>query len=188
MAAALQGKYAGCHMAKEQGLTLLELLIALAVAAVLASLAAPNFNSFIQHNRAAAQVNTLAGTLNYARSTAITRNRAVTLCRSADGHQCNHQLEWNAGWIVFENLSGRSPPRVSAGDTVLWSHEPLPPGSRILANRDTFTFHPIGTRSVNGTLLYCSANGRHDRALIVSVMGRVRVADKPNSDTSLKCP
>lgn len=174
-------------MRREAGMTLLELLITLAVAALLLGVAAPNFAAFIQANREAAAVNELVRALNYARSAAISRNVSVTLCRSPDGRQCDQQLDWNAGWLVFENRSGHSPPRVAAGDTPLWFHGALPASARVLSNRGSFTFHPLGSRSINGTLLYCSEDGRHDRAVIISVTGRVRVADAPNSETNLSC-
>lgn len=175
-------------MHRECGFTVLDLLITLVVAAILAGIAIPNFTTLIRSQRAVATVNELAAALNYARHTAITRNSDVTLCKSADGKQCNHALaSWNAGWLIFQNLGHHSPPQVGAGEPILRMHGPLAPTVRVISNRDSFTFHPMGKRSVNGTLLYCSEDGKHDRALIINVTGRIRLSDQPGTDTSLDC-
>ncbi len=175
-------------MRTDAGFTVLELLMTLAVASILATIAVPGFTAMIRHNRAAAAVNGLHASLNYARHTAIIRNSYVVMCKSADGVRCNHALsDWNSGWLIFDNLNRDSAVQVNAGEPILQVHEPIRPQAPIISNRNSFTFRPMGLRSVNGTFLYCSEDGRNDRALIVNVMGRVRISDTPNTDTTLRC-
>lgn len=176
-------------MRKECGFTLVELLMTLAVAAVLATIAVPSFTATIRHSRAVTTVNELHTALNFARHSAITRNSYVVLCKSADGKRCNHALpDWNSGWLVFDNLNRDAAVQVNPGEPILRVHGPIRHGARIISNRDSFTFRPMQLHSVNGTILYCSEGSKNDRALIVNVMGRTRVSDKPNADTTLRCP
>ncbi|MGH8282550.1 MAG: GspH/FimT family pseudopilin [Gammaproteobacteria bacterium] len=176
-------------MRKERGFTLLELLTTLAIAATLATIAIPSFTNTVRRTRSVAAANELHTALNYARHTAIIRNSYVVLCKSADGKRCNHALsDWNSGWLIFDNLNRDGAIQVNTGEPILRAHGPSRPDARIISNRDSFTFRPMSTRSVNGTFLYCSADGKYDRAVIVNVMGRVRISDKPNADTTLRCP
>lgn len=92
------------------GFTLLELLVSIAVAAVLLGIAVPSYLSIVQRNTIAANVNDLVGALNYARSEAVARGRSVYLCPSLDQERCTTQKNWNQGWIVFAPEAGENSP------------------------------------------------------------------------------
>mgnify|MGYP001546341664 CR=1 FL=1 len=55
-------------LGRAAGMTLLELLTVLAVAAVLLTIAVPSFVSLTQTNRVAGEINALSGDLQFARS------------------------------------------------------------------------------------------------------------------------
>jgi type IV fimbrial biogenesis protein FimT len=176
-------------MRTDAGFTVLELLTTLAVLTILVSIAVPGFTSMIRHDRAAATINGLHTSLNYARQAAIVRNSYVAVCKSDDGVSCNNALsDWNSGWLIFDNLDRDSTVQVDAGEPILRVHGPVRSQTPIVSNRNSFTFRPMELRSVNGTFRYCSEDGRNDRALIVNVMGRIRISDTPNADTTLTCP
>lgn len=86
--------------ARPGGFTLLELMITLAVVAILAALATPSFTGVINSNRLTGQANELVAGIQMARSEAVRRNRRITLCRSTDGATCANAVgKWNA-WLV----------------------------------------------------------------------------------------
>lgn len=65
------------------GFTLIELMVTIAVAAVLTAMAVPSFTRFAVSSRLVNHTNDLIGNLNIARSEAIRRNRNISLCRAA---------------------------------------------------------------------------------------------------------
>ncbi|MGZ4960104.1 MAG: GspH/FimT family pseudopilin [Methylomonas sp.] len=84
-----------------QGYTLIELMVTIAVAAILMSMAVPSFNATIRSNRLTTSANDWVSTLNFARSEAIKRSAPVSVRRKGTTSQ-----QWDAGWDVFVDLNG----------------------------------------------------------------------------------
>ncbi len=89
---------------KQQGFTLVELMVTVIVLAILASVAVPNFINTIQNTRSTSLANSFVTALNYARSEAIKRNRQVDLCPGADPASCTGA--WTSGWLITTEDSG----------------------------------------------------------------------------------
>lgn len=83
------------------GLTLVEVLVAVAIAMVLLVVAAPYMASMYRNVGLSTQAHEFLSTLNYARSEAVKRHQRVTVCKSANGLECTTQDDWEQGWIVF---------------------------------------------------------------------------------------
>ena len=92
------------------GFTLIELLVAITVAGILAAIAIPAFNNFVMNDRDATQINSLASSLNYARSMAVKLNTqgGVEVCPSTDGQTCNAP-NWGLGWVVLDMTNPLAP-------------------------------------------------------------------------------
>lgn len=91
-----------------RGFTAIELMVTVAILAVLAGLAAPSFNPIIERWRVRQVSEELQSTLYFARSEAIKRGGNVTILRSDDGGGCTavgtDTSLWSCGWIVFADL------------------------------------------------------------------------------------
>ena len=83
-----------------RGLALVELLVALALAAVLLRIALPAYDDFIASMRVMQEAQHIAASMNLARSEAIKRGVRVNLCTSANGLQCTSGSLWHGGWIM----------------------------------------------------------------------------------------
>lgn len=177
-------------MQRRAGFTLMELLIAMLVAAVLVALAAPSFKSLLARRSVDAAVTNLTTDFRFARSEAVRRNHFVTICRSSDGLDCEASNgSWREGWIVI--LDANRNGAVDAGgphpqpDQILRAQGALPGVASVQAagggdaNR-RYTFRGDGLAVGPGSSLEVTADADpkvNRRLLCVSGTGRIALKD-----------
>src|SRR5262245_25530334 len=105
------------HSTTAKGFTLLELMTAISVMAILLSIGVPSFIQIIRNNRITAQTNELVAALNVARNESIKRGIPVSVCSSTNSATCAGSGTWGTGWIVFTDTGAAG--SVTAGDEVL---------------------------------------------------------------------
>lgn len=171
------------------GLTLTELLIACALAAIVLGLGIPAFDRFMLDARRTTQVNAMVRALHQARSAAILRAVPVALCRSTDGVTCTPGARtWSDGYIIFANLDRDSPPKVDRGEPVL-HFEPAVKEMSVTSNRDALVYWPVSMAGTTATITFCDERGsRAARAVIISYTGRPRVSQRDASGRPIRCP
>jgi type IV fimbrial biogenesis protein FimT len=165
------------------GFTLIELMVVVAIAALLQSLAAPAFRGFVNSMRLTAAVNSLFTSLLLARSEAIKRNGRAVVCKSASGDACVSSGNWEQGWIVFHDANNNA--RRDAGEAIV-SHQQATAAPILLTGNNPLasyvSYNPMGqTAYVSGafqagTLTVCvaSASSQEARQIIISSAGRPR--------------
>ncbi len=90
----------------QAGITLLELMVAITVLALLLGIGTPSFLNLVRNNRLATQANEFVTALNLARSEAGKRGLPVSVCASSDGAACELGApDWSQGWIVFTDTA-----------------------------------------------------------------------------------
>ena len=171
---------------KTAGLSLVELLVTLALAAVLLGMALPAFQDLAANSRGSAALNQIIGAVNYARSAAVTHHATVTLCPGVD-RRCLARDQWHRGALLFLDHNGNG--LLETDDPVLGRLPSLDDGGRIywrsFRNRGYLQFMARGyTAWQNGNFLYCSVNraASEARMVILNAQGRIRVARDRNGD------
>ncbi len=170
----------------QQAFTIIELMVVLAVAAVLLTLAVPSFQRTMQNNRVVAASEEFASALNYARAEAIRRGGKVSLCSSTNGSSCGGG--WSDGFIVVLDSaatdSASSVEISNAATDVLRVWKTNHVNTQVSENNSmTFVrFLPsgllasVGSPPVNISIRYTGCSGDVSRQVSVGVSGAVSVA------------
>lgn len=178
-------------MSGRSGFTLVELMVTVAVAAVILTAGVPGFAEFVKNNRLTTATNELLGALNLARSEAIKRGIRVTACTSSDGTACAATGNWAQGWIVFtdpNNDAGYD----SSSDTLLRVQQAIEGNISMTGNSSVssyISYTADGQSKLTsgafqaGTIKVCDdRSGKVGRNIILIQTGRVRL------ETGVSCP
>lgn len=85
----------------QKGFTLVELMVALVVLAIVLGIAVPSFGNILQDSRTSTLASELQGALQLARSEAVKRRQRVVVCRrKPDESACQNGTDWAGGWLV----------------------------------------------------------------------------------------
>ena len=92
-----------------RGFTLVELMVTLAVAAVLAMVAVPGMTQLFRSARLSAQTDQLVSALNLARLEAVKRRQDIQLCGAANPAGATNctgvaVADWTNGWVIFDGV------------------------------------------------------------------------------------
>jgi len=174
-------------LARGRGYSLLELLMTIAIAALILTLGLPSFAGVAARQRQSVEINALFHAVHLARKESIVRRKVVSLCPSIDGATCTRERDWSGGFLMFENGDRDEPPQVDDGEPVLYRHR-ASETVKIAANRRGFTLRATFKRATNGTLVVCDRAGRiPPKALVISYTGRPRVARKTTRGEPYSC-
>jgi type IV fimbrial biogenesis protein FimT len=187
---------------KQRGFTLIELMVTIAVAAIIAALAAPSFLQTIASSKLTSATNDLYTALVQARSDSLRQGERVTVCVSSDGATCaTTTVTWSVGWITFVDGTRTSLATVDAGETVSYIAQPTDPAIVIQGNANFInyaSFSPDGkSKAINGAfqagvIRVCSTSGalsddRRARELVVNNAGRISIR-APTTNPDITCP
>ena len=179
-----------CSSDKNYGFTLIELIITLAIAGILFSIALPTFSQVLAKNQQQTTLYRLFSHHQLARSEAIKTNQTVILCKSNDGQQCDRQAEWSDGWMIFTDHNNNK--KLDADERMIYTQASL--NNRLSLSYRGFGSHnyvryfPSGQSTSNGTFTLCNQEGKaYSKALIISRTGRVRIDTRAPGNRALQC-
>ena len=196
------------------GFTLIELMMALVVSAVLMALGMPYLRDFFLNQQRAGAINEMVTAMQMARGEAYKRGQTVIICPCtaancvASPPACSTTAtDWGKGWIIYANINGDttgtepdiSSPAAATDDVVVRvstnDYGAISIGSSGTSTTPAafFQFQPFGVASTTGTLTFCDSRGASNSAerraiLIVSGTGRPQVSKVAADGSALTCP
>ena len=163
-----------------RGFTLIELVITIALATILMTLAAPSMIKMTKINRVQTEASSFVSDLMLARTEAVKRGQSVSVCITTAGSSCLTGNAWNQGWMVFLDTaagctlpSGVSAIKVRSGfsgsDTLTG---PTTSTNCVTFNREGFTSN-LGASAVTFTLHTSDSLAQATRCVQVDLGGHI---------------
>jgi type IV fimbrial biogenesis protein FimT len=184
------------------GFSLFELMIVMALAALILGIGAPSFSEFRRNNRLTGAGNDFLSALLLARTEAIKRQQPVSLCASSNPKAATPSCSNGAytSWIVFEDRNSDCA-LDAAPEVLLRADGPLEAVVKTSATGSCMPFMPTGflkpqdgepedhvQRDDRGTKAIDGASVSAARGVLVTPIGRARVSRDvgTETDTDLK--
>jgi type IV fimbrial biogenesis protein FimT len=176
-------------MESQRGLTLIELLLALAAGTVLCTVALPSLTGGLEASRGASARLALLESLGAAANRAALSGTRSVLCPSTDGASCSDTPDWSGGWLVF--LDSNANREREGGEPLILGKGPLPGKVhlRSTTGRTRIVFQANGGNAgSNATFTLCDGRGPEKaRSLILSNTGGLRDGNPTPENLALTC-
>ncbi|OFZ67856.1 MAG: hypothetical protein A2V79_00780 [Betaproteobacteria bacterium RBG_16_56_24] len=162
----------------QAGVTLIELMIVVVIAAIMAAVAAPSFANFIQNTRLTSTMAQLTGDLNRARSEAIKRNSRILVCaHEVNGTACA-STSWDNGWLVCydgdQNSACDPAPADGTDPNPMIIRQAINSRLDLTGTAATVQFNPNGTANAQAILaLCCLSAAPYASSAVVAVTGHI---------------
>ena len=164
----------------QKGLTLLEMLVAVAVLAIILTTVAPSIQSVLIKNRITSDINNLSAVVQRARFTAVDEQASVVLCPTENYKACTSS--WKKAKMVFVDTNGNGSRDDS--EALIIASDPLNSANAIYGVTGSLTFDDQGAISTAATITLCPKDNDADyaSALLLSLYGRISVAVDSDGD------
>jgi type IV fimbrial biogenesis protein FimT len=151
-------------MSRTEGFTLVEIMIAISIMAILLAIAVPSFREAGLGSELRSLSTELIASAHLARSEAMKRGAPVTLCVSPGGDACTAGA-WRDGWIVTD------------GAAALRVQGAAPQGFRVreASALTAIVFQATGVGATPATFTVCRATpqpGHQEREVTINAAGR----------------
>ena len=184
-----------------RGFSILELMVVVAIAAILLTVGVPSFQTLVFNNRITTEINRFSGSLAIARSEAVKVNTRVVVCPTSDGASCDKDADWENGWLTYiERNRTQDPPQVddnsggnpaddpcgiNAGDDdeddCILQVVPAMQGASITLNstanaEDRIWYNGLGASNVAAQWIICDERGVESaKGINISATGRASI-------------
>jgi len=138
----------------KKGFSLIELLIVMAVMAIIIVLAAPSFQTIFMNSKLSTLSDALFNSLSYARATALSEKTPVQVCPFLATNSTSCGTSWSLGWIVVTQPS-------TGASVLLQSYQALTTGP-VLSSPNSVTavsFSITGVASAQADFKLCDKRG-----------------------------
>lgn len=145
-----------------KGFTLVELMVTIAVLAIIATLAAPNLSQILKNTKVKTSSGDIFNFLQQARTEAVRLGKTVTICGSSDGTNCltANKTNWSTGLIAKSSASSTPIQKLTFENTQLSITAP-----------ETISFNPVGSTDAEHEITV-TITGADTYSVCVEVIGR----------------
>jgi type IV fimbrial biogenesis protein FimT len=165
----------------QKGMTLLEMLITLAIAAIVLTVVAPSVQTIISKNRTTSEINELSAVIQFARFTAIDETSTTVVCPAGNFATCS--TNWNEPKIVFLDDNGNG--SRDSSEPLLLSTTGISSSNTMTGPNTPISFFDSGATNASVSIKICpnSNDAKLARSININGQGRVRVSiDSNNND------
>lgn len=167
------------------GFTLIELMVVVAIAAIMAAVTAPSFVTFIKEQRLRSAGNAILMSFQYMRIESMRLGQTITMCPSADGATCAGS-NYSTGWIIFVDDDSNGS-RTAGSEELLRVYPALGASETItltgFGGNDYVSLGVRGRPGATGTVKVCD-----DRTGNVGKRVQMNLAGRPALTTAQACP
>jgi len=164
-----------------KGFTLVELMVGIAILAILTAIAAPNLSDYLIKSKVDNEISQLHRLILTARNTAINTGKNVTIC-PLSGTTCS--TNWKNELSVFTNDSDNTK-YDSANEELIKVKSKISSDDALKFNQATLIYTATGrlTSGNDSLFIYCpSANTDLARGINISLSGRVYASQDTDND------
>jgi len=171
-----------------RGFTLIELIISIAIAAILLGIGIPSFRDAMMNGNLTSARSSLLADLHFARVEAVKNRTRIMVCARSTDTTCG--TDWSNGWLVYEDGSPTGTPfDLDADEAIVRMQdasqladseinvETTIRNQSALAESvpDQFSFESRGRSGVSGLLVFCDKRGVDDaRTIVITSAGAIR--------------
>ena len=164
------------------GFTLVELMVTIAITAIIAAIAAPSFSDLIKNNTVAAQGDELYAQIMLARSEAIKRSKTIVICTSRSGTACDETTSttsksWSGNLLAFAKPNSGFDVTSASGLTdndYLFMNTLNDALSFTFSKGRTLEITSNGTASNSGNFIICDSQNDVSSAVKLELIGTGR--------------
>jgi type IV fimbrial biogenesis protein FimT len=174
---------------RQHGFSLVELLVAMTILAILMAIAIPSYNSLILSTTATQYASSMAESALLARGEAIRRNAAVTVCVSSNGATCGSG-GWEQGWLVSCKTNDLVTCDTAGASTLVIQYQGAAKSGWKITEASglaTLNFDPSGTGATTASMTVCRATptvGEQQRLVRIGATGRPTVVKTSSATCS----
>lgn len=149
-------------MRKQSAFTLVELMVTIAILAIIATLAAPNLSQMLRNTKVNTSSGDILSFLQQSRTEALRLGKTVTVCGSSDGSSClsANKRNWSTGLIAMHSGSTTPIQKLTFDSSQLSIMAP-----------ETISFNSVGSTTAEHEITV-TISGANTYYVCVEVIGR----------------